>query len=769
MNKNLQFLLSPLVICAIVYWIFRSAMPHGLPEDKFPLNEFSTKRALEHVARISKAPHYAGSANHDTVAAYLINELKHLGLKTTIQEGYAFSNKGSLVKARNILARLKGTGSGKALMLLSHYDCAVHSHGAADAGSGVATILEGLRAFMASKPVYKNDIIILFTDGEELGLNGADLFVSRHPWIKDTGLVLNFEARGTSGPSYMLMETNGGNAAMIKGFKAAGPDYPVANSLMYSIYKMLPNDTDLTVFRENGNIQGFNFAFIDDHFNYHTQQDDLKHLSPGTLTHQGTYLMPLLSYFSNAELDDLKSDTDHVYFNTPLWFFSYPFSWNIGLMIIAFIALIILVVMGLKKEALTVKDMLRGLWPFFAVLILSSLGIFLVWQGLLMINPQYKDILHGFTYNGHAYIGFTVFFTLALCFFFYADEYPQNKLLSYFVVPVFILLLVISALMIGVPGSGFFIIPVFCSLIVLGFYISTGKVSWILNLILAIPALVIFTPFITALPVGLGLGLLAGSSVLTVMIFTLMLPEFGSYRYKRYWIVLMAVIAVAFLIHGQIHSGYSNGKAKPNSLLYILDADAGTAVWTTYDKNLDSWTKTFLKSSERAINQLRADHPQLTYVYSAPVKEIPEPTITLLRDSLAKDIRHLKYSIVPTRKVNSYLVTTNENMILHTFTANGINKIGQPGSASEKSRVVLSYYVINNEPLEMEFSINRDTPIEMSVYESSFDLLNHPLFNIPKRESWMMPTIYPLDGAVIIKKNIRGGPRIKIEDMVPAD
>jgi hypothetical protein len=27
--------------------------------------------------------------------------------------------------------------------------------------------------------------------------------------LKEVGLVLNFEARGTSGPSYMLMETNG--------------------------------------------------------------------------------------------------------------------------------------------------------------------------------------------------------------------------------------------------------------------------------------------------------------------------------------------------------------------------------------------------------------------------------------------------------------------------------------------------------------------------------------------------------------------------------
>jgi hypothetical protein len=29
---------------------------------------------------------------------------------------------------------------------------------------------------------------------------------------------------------------------------------------------MLPNDTDLTVFREKG-VQGYNFAFIDSHYN----------------------------------------------------------------------------------------------------------------------------------------------------------------------------------------------------------------------------------------------------------------------------------------------------------------------------------------------------------------------------------------------------------------------------------------------------------------------------------------------------------------------
>ena len=309
MKKSYSSLLSVLFILGVLGFIFFTMMPHWTSDDDVPLSEFSTKRALEQVKSIAKEPHFVGSANHDVVANYLIKELQHLGLETSIQEGFSFTEKGTLTKNKNILARIKGTNSNKALLLLSHYDSAPHSYskGASDAGSGVATILESVRAFVYNKKQHKNDIIILFSDAEELGLNGAALFVTQHHWAKEVGLVLNFEARGSSGPSYMLMETNAGNARLVKEFATANPKYPVSNSLMYSIYKMLPIDTDLTIFRKNGNIQGYNFAFIDDHYNYHTAQDDANHLDKNSLAHQGEYLMPMLNYFSNADLKDRKS------------------------------------------------------------------------------------------------------------------------------------------------------------------------------------------------------------------------------------------------------------------------------------------------------------------------------------------------------------------------------------------------------------------------------------------------------------------------------
>ena len=207
--KRFSKITTLLLILLAVYWSFKSSMPTYKIDNKASENVFSTDRALTHVEKISKKPHSVGTPAHAEVRSYIISELEALGLETSIQEGYTAGDWGNLSKAINILARIKGTGDGKALLLLSHYDSSPHSSlGASDAGSGVATILEGIRAFLSEKKQPKNDIIILIADAEELGLNGADLFVNKHPWAKDVGLALNFEARGSGGPSYMLIETN---------------------------------------------------------------------------------------------------------------------------------------------------------------------------------------------------------------------------------------------------------------------------------------------------------------------------------------------------------------------------------------------------------------------------------------------------------------------------------------------------------------------------------------------------------------------------------
>lgn len=777
MKKEYSSVFATLFILGILGIIFYTMMPQSASsDDEVPLSEFSTKRALTQVAAISKKPHFVGSENHEFVANYLQNELNKLGLETTVQEGFVFSDFGILAKCKNILVRIKGTNNSKALLLLSHYDSAPHSssHGASDAGSGVATILESVRAFLYNKKVHKNDIIILFSDGEEIGLNGAALFVTKHKWAKDVGLVLNFEARGSSGPSYMLMETNKGNDVLVKEFAAAKTKYPVSNSLMYSIYKMLPNDTDLTIFREQGDIQGYNFAFMDDHFNYHTAQDDVNHLNKNTLEHQGMYLLPLLNYFSNANLNAKQTTNDDVYFTIPFAFISYPFEWVLPMVIIAFVLFLILLFIGNARRILSFGEIIKGFIPFFGTIIIAGLIAFFGWKVLLKIYPQYNDLLNGFTYNGHDYMAAFVLLSLSICFAFYQRISVKKVTMNHYVAPLFIWIVINGFIAKSLPGAGFFIIPVYFGLLSFAYFIFTQKSSSTLNLIFSIPALVIIAPFIQMFPIGLGLKMLFVSSILCVLTFSLLLPVFSSFTKKGLWSFLFFIAAISFFAKAHYNSGYELGKAKSNSLVYIYNADTNKANWATYDTNLDDWTKSYLDNNPKTGGSLNANplkskyNSGFTFMSNAPLKNCNKPKIEFIRDSLVGNQRYLKIKISPNRKVNRYDIFANENMIFHDFKANAETLLGQKGTQLERNgKKILSYYVVNNEPLEMEFSINSASVLDMELMESSFDLMNNPLFLMKKRASWMMPTPFVLNDAVVIKQTISPTPKLDIPDVVP--
>jgi len=776
MKKNYSSIITVVIILGILGFLFATLMPSWSPNEDKKVTEFSTSRALEHINAIAKQPHYVGTKNHEVVANYIIKELQKLGLETTVQEGFTLSDWGNLVKSKNIMCRIEGTKNTKALLLLSHYDSAPHSvsHGASDDASGVATILEGVRAFLNAKTKHQNDIIILFTDAEELGLNGAALFVTQHQWAKEVGLVLNFEARGSSGPSYMLMETNKGNAGLVKEFAKAGATYPVSNSLMYSIYKMLPNDTDLTVFREQANIQGFNFAFIDDHFNYHTAQDDVVHLDKSTLKHQGSYLMPLLNYFSNADLNNTNTAEDYVYFTIPFTFISYPFDWVLPMTLIAAGLLIILVFLGKAKRMLKLNDIMKGFFPFLGALIFTGLITYYGWKGLLLLNPQYNDLLNGFTYNGHDYIAAFVLLSLSICFFFYQIASKPKVTMNHYVIPLVFWIVLNGFLANSLRGAGFLIIPVYFGLIAFAVFVFSQRSNWIVNLICGIPALLIIAPFIQMFPVGLGLKVLFGSAILTVLAFALLLPIFGAFTKKGSWSLLFFLLAIAFLGKAQYHSGYELGEAKSNSLVYLYNGDTNKAYWATYDTNLDSWTKGYLgenPKSPKTLNNLKLFskyNSEFTYAAEAPNKGIAKPTITFLQDSVVGFKRYLKIQITPNRKVNRYDIFADEIMTFFNFKANGVSTLGQKGTELErKGKKLLSYYVVNNEPLVLQFTINRATILNMDVMESSFDLMVNPIFSMTPREDWMMPTPFVLNNAVVITQKIKRTPKIVIPVVNP--
>lgn len=175
--------------------------------------EFSAQRAMPHLDVIAAAPWPAGSPGHDRTRAYLLAELRKMGLEPQIQETtsvlrFPRSPGFSAGLIKNVLVRVPGTASTGAIALDAHYDGAATGPAAADCGSGVIVLLETLRAILAGPPL-KNDLIFVFADAEEVGDLGAHAFAAHHPWMRDVRVALNYEAMGTSGPAYLYATNNG--------------------------------------------------------------------------------------------------------------------------------------------------------------------------------------------------------------------------------------------------------------------------------------------------------------------------------------------------------------------------------------------------------------------------------------------------------------------------------------------------------------------------------------------------------------------------------
>lgn len=286
-------------------------LPAVIPRSA-PADVFSAERAMDDVRGLTASglPHPIGSADHARARAYVEERLRALGLEPTVQRATACTEKGFCAEIENVVARLAGEQAGPALMLAAHYDSVPKGPGAADDGAGVATLLEVARALRAGPPP-RYPVVLLFDDGEEKGLLGARAFVDAHPSAKDVAVVLNFEARGNTGQAAMF-ETSAGNGWLVEAFARAS-ERPAASSVVYALYKKLPNDTDLTIFKKAGK-QGLNFAFADRVWHYHTADDTADNLSPGSLQHMGDQALATTRALLASDLAT-PPGSDAVYFD----------------------------------------------------------------------------------------------------------------------------------------------------------------------------------------------------------------------------------------------------------------------------------------------------------------------------------------------------------------------------------------------------------------------------------------------------------------------
>ena len=761
--KKYTSLISVIILILTFYWSYSDLIPSKVSNEINSNTEFSIKNAQTHLKIISKEPHYTGSKGHLIVQNYIVNELNKMGLSPKVENQVAINKWRSSTNTANITASIKGYETGKSLVLLSHYDSRHHSSlGASDAGSGVVTILEGVRAFLAKNKKPKNDIHIVFTDAEEIGLIGAQAFIDSSPLAKNIGLVINYEARGSGGPSYMLMETNGKNSQLLTEFIKAKPNYPVANSLMYSIYKMLPNDTDLTIFREYGDINGLNFAFIGDHFDYHTEQDSFERLDIETLIHQADYFTTTLNYFAYSDLSNLNSEVDQVYTNFPfVTLLHFPFSWILPLLIFSVIIFIFLLFIGIKSARMSIKSITSGFIPFLSSLATCLVVSILLWKLIVFLYPSYNDILHGFTYNGYQYIIAFSFLNFWIVFRIYQSFFLKHKAVDLLVAPLFFWIILNFLIFIYLKGAGYFIVPVYFALLTLGFlmFLKNNKsLKVILATLLSVPLVYIFAPQLRMFPVGLGLSNLFITGGFIVLMFGLLVPVFKSISSNKFYIIAIGFCSFLFFLMASFNSDYNVNNRKPNSIVFINDVDKNESYWATYDNVLDDFTQQFF---EDYIVQDNLNDKAFFSKYNTSYKHynktanrsIKPSNIVKVRDSVGDDLRYITLIIKPQRSINKFSFYSDKPI---SFENIGIQNVFINNRDELKSirNLFTYYYTPYDDNLKIDLVINKEVKPSLQIFETSFDLLSNTLFDIKPRSEYMMAMPFVTNDAVISKQKI---------------
>ena len=248
MPKHFLFGLKVLFLIFIIS--FFSYFPPKAKNMGAPLGEFSSARASLVLLDLLKEekPHPSGSEENEKIRDLIIEKIIEMGLEPEVQS-FETTIKGKKETLFNVITKINGSNpESQKILLSSHYDSVVEAPGAADDMHAVAATFEIMRIFLEGGKQLKHDLVIMFNDGEEIGLLGAKAFMDGHPWAKEIGYVINMEARGTSGPSLMF-ETSENSSKLIEIY-GSSVTHPRSSSIFYEIYKRLPNGTDFLIYKK---------------------------------------------------------------------------------------------------------------------------------------------------------------------------------------------------------------------------------------------------------------------------------------------------------------------------------------------------------------------------------------------------------------------------------------------------------------------------------------------------------------------------------------
>jgi hypothetical protein len=768
-TNMIQSIVVVLTIAAAVFAGLSSlAMPAVVPASA-PATEFSAERAMEHIRVIAQAPHPVGSPEIAKVRAYIIAQLEEMGLAPEVQQTTAlipFRDNVHASIVHNIIARIPGTDSSGAMLLDAHYDSMPMTPGAADCTLCVATLLETARALLAG-PALQNDVILLFTDDEELGpMAGAAAFVDQHAWIDQVELAFCFEGIGRTGPSLMF-ETGPDSGWLVREWGQVA-SHPVAQSWVYDVYQLTPINTDFTKFSEIG-VAGLNFWNQVESTLYHTMLDNPETLDPRSVQHHGSNILSLLSRVGNLDLNEAQRPGDAVYFTLLRGLLvNYSTAWSIPLAVLAGLLLVGLAVIGFRKGQLSVRGALLGLLATLLSLVAAAGLATGAWMGIVQLHETYQAMWwFGKVYNAPlywlAFVALAVAIAAAIHVLF-KRKVKATSLAFGALLLVWLFALVTSILL---PGLSYlFTWPLLFSALALGWVLwqeSPDANSWRREMVLAagaVPGLVILTP---AVIVMLNFAPYIGASIFFVaLLLGTLTPQLDllmrtSIRPRQWWLPAVALlVCVGFLVAGSLTAGFDAAHPRPNAMAYLLNADAGQATWFSPGTRTDAWTAQFFSAEtppERGkVGELfplaRSGEFPLIIQGGAPTVALDAPQVEVIEDGVAGGVRTLRLRLSSPREAPIMFFDVEPRAAVRAIVIDG-QRIDV--SESEQNLWSMTHNTVPSEGIEITLEVEPSQPLTLQVSDNSRELPDILGTTFQPRANDMMPFPNFDYGTVVVK------------------
>jgi peptidase M28-like protein len=735
-------LLALFLTLAATFSIREHDPPAAVPSSAAP-QLFSAGRAVQHLSVIAEKPHPVGSAQHNVVRDYIMKQLSDAGLEPQVQTSIALGKHAAPLQVtalENIVARLKGTGGAKAVLLIAHYDSLVNSFGASDNGTAVASMLETLRALKAGSPL-RNDVIFLFTDGEENGLLGARAFALEHLWIEDVAVALNFDARGNSGPVIMF-ETSQNNGWLIDQFAHAA-QHPVTHSLYYELYQLLPNDTDLTLFKKAG-IAGLNFANIDGIEHYHTPLDNLQGVDQNTLQHRGAYALALTRQFGNTDLSQTRQP-NAIYFDLfGSFLVHYSSAWALPLTLFVTVLFVAVVIAGFRKHRLTVSGIIVGFVSLVVSLVASSLVGWLLWKLIWLVRSGPSPAATQSRVLALGFVALAIAITFAV-FTFVRNRANVESLAVGSLLWWFLLMVGTSVLM---PGATFvFHWPLLFSLLGLGWMMLSAPPERagrsILNIVVltlcALPGIILMAPVIFQIFVGLTLNWSFLVIALLVLLFGLLLPQLRLIATPFKWVLpgASAFVAIILLVTGAIINA-TPAEKQTNRIFYALNADTGKAIFAGDTSTGDPRTTQFFTGATEKGSLADFAYARKSRDYTlnpAPVAQLAAPEMSVVEDKSVDGIRTIKMRLSSPRQAGVVAIYVDSSAQVLNAAVNNTTITDEPNE-----RWGLQIEGFPKEGVEIQMQVKASEPLKLRLVDQSFGL---PAVNAASSVQPATPTSNP--------------------------